>query len=294
MKLKQFVLRISLLLVLGLFIYGGAMYFGVQDKTTETAFAAPGTLTPIPASDEINQILQTSDELTAKWVEQVTTEEWLYFSYKDDIDDSVVIGDPPVDPDNNWPLPRNSMSEYWYKLDDKGQQTIVVLQRTDLELGNVEQVMWQDGNMLKLPSGIRRNTYIPGRRGWESYRPLWDHFCATQIQYMLSLPEQDNVSISADWVASETGSKQWVLRMSVSYPPVISDAFLNMKVVNNEDVCYRNAETGAVEGSKHYVTSESGEVLLTSWTYDYVTMPLKEPPTEILALLEKLNSGLSE
>lgn len=293
MKIKQFVLRISLLLVLGLFIYGGTMYFGVQDKTTETAFAAPGTLTPTPASDEISQILQISDELTAKWVEQVTTEEWLYFSYKDDIDDSVIIGDPPIDPDNNWPLPRNSMWEYWYKLDDKGQQTTVIVQRTDLELGNVSQVVWQNGNILKFPSGIRENTDIPGRWGWETYRPLWDHFCRTQVMRLNSQP-QDDVSIKMKWVSDGIADKQWVLTMSATYPPVISDGYPNIKMIGNKDVCYRNAETGAVERTEHYAIPETGEPFLAGWSYEYIAKPLKELPSDMAALLEQLNSGITQ
>jgi hypothetical protein len=274
-------------------VYGGMMYFGRQDKTADAAFAAPGTLTPTPASDEISQILQISDELTARWIAQVTSDEWLYFSYKDDLDDSVVLGNPPIDPDNGWPLPRNSMWEYWYQLDDKGQQTTVIVQRTDLELGSVSQVVWQNGNMLKLPGGIRENTNVPGRRSWETYRPIWDEYCHSQ-PVRLSSKSQDEVSIKAEWVTDAMGINQWVLTMTAYYPPVISDAYPDMKVIGNKDTCYRNAETGALERIEQYVIPETGEPFLAGWTYDYVVKPLKELPPEIFVLLEQLNTEIPQ
>lgn len=291
MKIKQTIARVSLLLLLGLLIYGGAMYFGMQDQTAESAFAAPGTLTPTPASDEISQILKTSDELTTRWLEEVSAEEWIYSAYKDDIDDRVIIGYPPIDPDNGWPLPRNSMWEYRFKLDDQGRRAIYIQQRTDLELGNVSQAVWQDGNVLKLPSGIRENTNVPGRMN--TYRPIRDNFCHAYL-LRLSSKSQEEASIEAEWVTNATGASQWVLTMIAYYPPVVSDAYPDMKVIGNKDVCYRNAETGAVERTEHYVIPETGEPFLAGWTYDYVVKPLKELPPEMLALIEQLNDGLSQ
>ncbi len=291
MKIKQFVLRISLLLVLGLLIYGGALYFGVQDKTGDAAFAAPGTLTPTPASDEISQILQTSDELTIKWAEQVTTEEWLYISYIDEVNTDVAlgVGDDAIDPETGWPLPTRALWEKWYKLDDKGQQFISIIQRTDLDRGNVTQVIWQDGNLLRLPSGVRENTFVPGRRVWEIYRPIWDHVCNKKLQYSISQP-QDDVSIKADWVTNDVGKEQWALTMTLYYPPV-SDAYKGVTAIANQSVCYRNAETGAVEYINSYVISDTGELVLVDRTYNYMAIPLKEPPADVLALLEMLNEA---
>ncbi len=292
MKIKQFVLRISLFLVLGLFIYGGAMYFGVQDKTTETAFAAPGTLTPTPASDEIEQILQISDELTTKWVEQVTTEEWLYVSHTEEINEDVSLNVGNFNSETGWPLPAHSLWEAWYKLDDKGQRTTSISQRIDLDRGNVEQIVWQDGNLLKLPSGVRETTYVPNRRGWETYRPLQNSFCNRQLAYLTSQP-QDDISINAEWVTNDSGENQWVLTMTRYYQPM-SDAYKGLTAIANQDVCYRNAETGAVDHIESYVITDTGELILITHAYDYKAVPLKEPPAEILALLDKLNEGLSK
>lgn len=275
--------RITLLITL---VLGGLGLYLLQTTAPKPVFAIASTVIPTPSSPEaVHDAIQVSDELTTKWLATLKSDEWLFVSYKDE----TFLGDQGIDPETGWPLPTHSLWEIWYTLDEKGQQTTVISQRTDLELGNVTQVIWQDGKLLRLPSSVREDTRVPGR-SWESYKPLRDHFCNTQILNFVA-PATDGITqkIESKWDTRTDGIKQWILTMTVYYPPVLG-AFKDINIVGNQDICYRNGETGAIDHTEHFVMSNKGEQILSSRTYDYIAVRANQPPSEILSLLDLLKT----
>lgn len=269
-----------------LLMLGALGFYWIQFPKSQPVSATANSTAPSPSPDTMREALQVSDELTTKWLNALATEEWLFVSYKDE----TFLGDAGIDPENGWLLPTRSLWEIWYTLDEKGQQTTVVSQRTDLELGNVTQVIWRDGKLLRLPSGVSEDTKISGR-AWEFYKPLQDHFCNTRILDFVA-PDTDGITkaIESKWLTSKDGSKQWVVEMTVLYSSPVLDAFEGINAIGNQDVCYRDGESGALDYTEHFVITDKGEQILASRTFDYVAVRMKKPPFEILSLLDLLKT----
>ncbi len=264
---------------------GALTLYGLQFTSPHPVSAIASTVAPTSSSEAVREAMQVSDELTTKWLAALGSEQWLFVSYKDE----TFLGNQGIDPETDWPLPGQSLWEIWYTLDENGQQTTVISQRTDLELGNVTQVIWQDGKLLRLPGGMSEDTRVPSR-SWESYKPLRDHFCNTRI-LNFAIPATDGIAqeIESKWTTAE-GSRQWILTMTVSYFPPVLDAFKGINAAENQDICYRNGETGAIDHTEHIVMTDKGEQILVSRTYDYIAIRVKEPPDEILSLLDVLKT----
>lgn len=261
----------------GLLMLGTLALYWLQFTSPHPVLATASTMVPTPLSAAVREAMQASEELTTKWLTTLNSEGWLFVSYKDE----TFLGDQAIDPDTGWPLPEQSIWENWYMLDENGQQTAVISQRTDLERGNVIQSIWQDGMLLRLPSNVKDDTRVTGR-AWESFKPLQDHFCNTKISSFVYPPTDGiNQEIESKWEVTGEGKKQWVLTMSVYYPPV-ADAFKDIVVIGNQDICYRSEETGAVEHTEHFIITDKNERILLSRTYDYITVRVKEPPADIV------------
>lgn len=226
-------------------------------------------------------VITTSEELTAKWLSQAEGEGWLYFSHKEESP-----GDNGVDPETGWPISNQTLWERWYKLDSQGKPIIFLLRHTDLERGNVGRVAWQDGVLLRSPSGVREEA-----QDWQ-YVPLKDHYCHTWISRTLGFRgELETVGeVVAQWIGTASGARRWQVTMKLSFPPVsVEDASGNAEtIVGTILTCTRDGETGAVESSEYYsITPGDGRVLIQR-AYDYIVSRVPEPPAEMLALLDQL------
>jgi hypothetical protein len=235
-----------------------------------------------PVASDSSDIISTANELTAKWLDQLGNDGWLFVSYKDEL-----LGSLGIDPETGWPLANKALWEHWYELDSDGRPASVLVRHTDLERGNVTRVVWTDGVLLRDPSGVKEDGHQ-----WEIYRPIVDHFCNSKLSETLRYSGEVVGEVSEDWTEDANGNALWVVTMKVTYPPV-STADVSGEpntYIATETTCTRNAETGAVVNSDHVFITLEDDRLLYQRTYEYVVTRVPQPPAEMLDLLDKLVS----
>lgn len=236
-------------------------------------------------NDDVQNMINKANELTTKWLNSLGNGDWLYVTSKYETTEDV-----GVDIETGIPLPNKSLWESWYILDADGRQTTYLTQRTDLERGNVDYSAWQNDKLYRLPSGTLVDTSQQGD-AWKGFRPLIDDSCNSHLQTFL-FPAYDDIAkkVSEKLVNTPNG-KQWVVVMLTEHPPVSDVSGFPNKVFSGEEfICYRNNETGAVEGSELYLITDTGERVLLNRVYDVVAQRVDEIPTDMLDILQQLNS----
>lgn len=280
---------IQLLFVCMLLVGGFAFYQfrSVRAQEPLLLVTANSSIGATPTSEEdlatVREAIETSKKLTTKWLDSIGSGKWLFISSKYE-----TVQDSGIDPEIGSPIPNKSLWEAWYRLDSDGKQTTVLTRRTDLERGNVTYVAWQNGELLRLPSGVREDTH---GRGWETFQPIIDHYCNTRLPFFLEKPDEGNSKdVIIQSVNNEVGPSRWIVTMVYGYPPVSDVTGHPGAFIGDELTCYRNSETGAVEITEEYLIAENGDRVLLWHDYDYIVMWVDAPPTEMLALLDLLNS----
>ncbi len=221
-------------------------------------------------------IARTSQELTEQWVKGLGSEGWFFVSYKEEFGYDV-----GTDPETNLPLPKKALWEVWYNLDDVGQPHAVVIQRTDIERGNVWHSVWQDGISWQLPADVRQSYE------W-NYRPLQDHFCNRQLTDAAPIEPGVTREVTERWL---TGSNQWQTRIRTTHPPLSNIAGDPNTYVAHEAMCTRRSDTGALDSIEHVAITAEGQRVVTQRTYDFQAVRVAEPSTEILMLLDQLHES---
>lgn len=282
MKTKYLLLILSLLLV-SMFAFQQNQQVGAFNDS----FTIQDSATPQKdATSDIQDIINKADELTTKWINSLENGNWLYLASKYETSEDV-----GVDPDTGLPLPNKSLWESWYTLDIDGRQTTYLLRRTDLERGNIDYVAWQDDLLYRLPSETLIDTSQQGDV-WRMFSPLRDDSCNSRLQTFLSPVNDDIVKkVSAELISTSNG-EQWVVNMVTEHPPVSGVSGFPDKVFNGEEfICYRNNESGAMEGSELYLITDKGERVLLNRVYDVTAQWVDEIPADMLDILQKLNSA---
>lgn len=281
-----------LILILSLFL---ASMFAFQHNQQARAFKDSLATQDSPTigkkstEDDVQAIINKSEELTTKWLNSLGNGNWLYITSKYETTEDV-----GVDLDTGLPLPNKSLWESWYTLDTNGQQTTYLLRRTDMERGNLDYVAWQNDTMYKLPSETLIDTSEQGDT-WKIFRPLNEVSCNSRLQTFLSPVSNDIVkTISAELISTPNG-EQWVVTMTTEHPPVSDVSGFPNKVFNSEEfICYINNETGSMESSELYLITDKGERVLLNRVYDVIVQWLDDIPADMLDILQKLNSAESK
>ena len=272
----------QLIITIG-FVFGCIMILALVAWTNSEALAVAGQATnpSVEAEKSLgisSDIFATSEKLTQKWLNQIGNEEWLFYSYKEELP-----GDNGVDPETNWPLPSQALWAAWYHFNTNKQPDIVLVQRTDTERGNVWQVAWTKGESLRYPSDVREEDPYMG-----DYYPIRDHYCTTRLQDIPNYADENTtIEVTDSWRTGDDGVMRWVMTLKIAYPPVrVSDD--SRTYIATELTCVRNGETGAVELSEEVGLTTEGERILRSRHFDYIVKPVTELPVDMLSLLDKL------
>jgi hypothetical protein len=277
-----------LLLILSLaFVIFFAFQQDQKAKAFKTSSVAQDSMTPEKDdTDNVQNIINTSDELTAKWLDALGSGNWLYLASKYETTEDV-----GMDPETGLPLPNKSLWENWYTLDADGRQTIYLLRRTDLERGNVDYVAWQNDRLYRLPGGTIEDTRQQGD-AWRTFRPLIDDSCNSHLRTFLS-PADDGITkkISAELI-SVPNREKWVFTSSIEHSPVSDvSGYPGSVFTGAEFICYRDNQSGAPEGFELFLITEKGERVLLNREYDVIAQWVDDIPTEMFDILQQLNSA---
>ncbi|MCL5428330.1 MAG: hypothetical protein M1347_00815, partial [Chloroflexi bacterium] len=127
--------------------------------------------------------------------------------------------------------------------------------------------------------------------GWESFRPIWDHYCNTRVQSLVNDPGE---GIETTITISETdiGEGTAGLRISiiVMYPAVTDVSGFSGSFVGDELNCYRDTQTGAIIRAEEFLINEKGERFLLSNDYDYVVRWVTDLPVDVMDALTQLEA----
>jgi hypothetical protein len=250
-------------------------------RTSMEAQSTPTSTDVQESSDQTQRAIVLSNDLTAKWLESLGSGEWLYISSKYETDQEL-----GVDPETGWPIPKHSLWEEWYQLDDQGRQTISITKRTDLENGNVSYGVWSGNELLRLPSEERENT--SEREGWESFRPIRDHYCNTRVSNVVNLPDE-GVSTAVTFAEVNDGAETKV-SIVVMHPTVNDVTGFSGSFVGDELNCYRDSQTGAIIRAEEFLITDKGERVLLSNDYDYVVGWVADLPVDVMDALTQFKA----
>jgi len=221
------------------------------------------------------------DSLSQKWMEQFESQDWLFFSYKDEI-----TGPVGNNPETGQPLANEAFWELWYELDESGNAVTVLVRHTDLERGTVTRVAWHAETLLREPSGTMESGH-----DWAGNHPIKDHFCNKSV-----LELRPSATVKESWWIDGDGVSHRVTQVRAGHSSITTADITGkeQEYIGTELTCSRNESTGAVDYSSLAFLPSLGEPIVYQRTYEYVADSVAQPPSEMMDLLDELLRRLSE
>lgn len=209
-------------------------------------------------------------ELHDRWLEALDWQGgWLYVARVIEYE-----GDLGTDPETGRPLPNRSLWEEWF-LRENGQDRVQrsLLQRTDLDLGNVWAYSWTEEVYVSHITGA----HIPDQSP-STFDPSASLGCFS------ALDDFSGQIRSAEW-REQDGVSLYEVTIRKVYPAPVRGVDDDPRTfVASETRCSRDAETGAPVRIERVAITDAGERVLRDRVYDYQVHAGETPPAQLLSL----------